>query len=109
MSDGIDLKYETPGFIILLLTAGVSFVFCDDFHQYLEELFQPDSYSWYLSILIKTSLLMSYVIPMGVGGLLVQTKNGVIQLSGMLCVGIAMGAVLRIALIVTGIMNPYQF
>ena len=106
-----DLTKELPriGWVIALIFTVISFIWCYDWKEVLQQAILSDVDWWPLRALVKTAIVMAYVIPLFIGGLLTQTKNAFLQVVGMSFVGIAVGIIIRICLVFVGVLNPYSF
>ena len=106
-----DLTKELPriGWVISLIFTVISFIWCYDWKEILQQAILPCVDWWPLRALVKTAIVMAYVIPLFIGGLLTQTKYAFLQVVGMSFVGIAAGIIIRICLVFVGVLNPYSF
>lgn len=102
-------KYPRLGIAVLLLSAIITFFICVDCKRYLEDLLLPGVKWWFLKATIQAAIIMSYVIPMIIAYILSKSKYASLQVAGMFFAGIALGIVIRLVLVVTGVLFPYYF
>ena len=106
-----DSTKELPriGWVISLILTVISFIWCYDWKEILQQAILPGVDWWPLRALVKAAIVMAYVIPLFIGGFLIQTKHAFLQGVGMCFGGIAFGIIIRICLVFVGVLNPYNF
>lgn len=107
--DIFDTKYPRIGIIIFLLSAITGFFGSDVIYGYLSGIMVPRFDWWVLKTLVQTAILFLYLVPLAIGVLLTKLKYAFFQIVGLFFLGIGIGVVIKIALIFTGIINPYRF
>ena len=107
MSKEAEKKCPEIGYVLLLFFIVISFIYCPEWKASLDRAILPYVKLWPLKALVKTAIMMAYVVPLFIGGVLIQIKNSFIQIIGMLFLGLSMGIILRICLAFVGVLYPY--
>ena len=105
----IDIKYPRIALLIVLSSTCVSFLWGNNFYEYLESVFLSDIDNSLIEIAIKMGLFFFYLIPLAIGALLFRSKKSFIQILSMFFIGLGLGIVLKITLFFVRAINPYSF
>lgn len=104
------LKHPRVFCFIMLIIAAISFFLCESCYDLLKALILPQVDWLFLKPLIKTAIMMlGYLIPLAIGGLLAMSKFAFLQLFGAFFAGIGFGVLVKICLKFISVLYPYGY
>ena len=107
--DFFDTKYPRLGITVFFLSVAMGFFGSDIIYRYLCGIVVPRFDWWVLKASAKTAIFILYLVPLAIGVLLGQSKYAFFQIVALFFLGVGTGAVFKIALVFTGIINPFRF
>ncbi len=105
------IKIDHPKFEFLAFfpSAIVSFFGYGAFSQYLEDILFSYIQIGIIEVFVKTGILMIYVIPLIICGLLFKSKWAILRIIGIFFGGLAFGPVIWITIGMVRLISPYKF